>query len=77
MFLTSSPPNATTFRRHQTGPQGAGAPGRTPHPEATIRRRYAAGRELLRTVCQPLVDQWTVYDNACDEPQLMDWSGKT
>lgn len=45
-------------------------------PEATIRRRFAAGLELLRTVYQPLVDQWAVYDNAGDEPQLIDWSGK-
>lgn len=45
-------------------------------PEATIRRRFVAGLELLRTVYQPLVDQWAVYDNAGDEPQLIDWSGK-
>ena len=46
-------------------------------PEATVRRRFTAGLELLRTVYQPLVDQWSVVDNAGDEPQLMDWSGKT
>jgi predicted ABC-type ATPase len=45
-------------------------------PEDTIRRRFAAGLELLHTVYQPLVDQWAVYDNAGDEPQLMDWSAK-
>ncbi|SFD80262.1 zeta toxin family protein [Paracidovorax konjaci] len=45
-------------------------------PEATIRRRFASGLEMLRTVYQPLVDQWTVYDNAGDDPQLIDWSGK-
>ena len=45
-------------------------------PEATIRRRFSAGLELLRTVYQPLVDQWAVYDNAGDDPQPIDWSGK-
>jgi hypothetical protein len=45
-------------------------------PEATIRRRFAAGLQLFRNVYQPLVDQWTVYDNAGDEPILMDWSNK-
>ena len=25
---------------------------------------------------QPLVDQWVIYDNAGDEPQLISWSDK-
>lgn len=45
-------------------------------PEATIRRRFAAGLQLFRNVYQPLVDQWTVYDNSGDEPILIDWSNK-
>lgn len=45
-------------------------------PEATIRRRFDAGRRLLTELYQPLVDQWVVYDNAGDEPVLMDWSNK-
>lgn len=45
-------------------------------PEDTIRRRFDAGLQLLNTVYQPLVDQWAVYDNSGDEPQLCDWSGK-
>jgi predicted ABC-type ATPase len=45
-------------------------------PEATIRRRFEAGKRLFTTVYQPLVDQWALYDNAGDEPVLMDWSGK-
>jgi len=45
-------------------------------PEATIRRRFEAGRRLLTELYQPLVDQWVVYDNAGDEPVLMDWSNK-
>ena len=46
-------------------------------PEATIRRRFEAGKRLFTTVYQPLVDRWILYDNAGDEPALMDWSGKT
>ena len=45
-------------------------------PEATIRRRFEAGKRLFITVYQPLVDRWVLYDNAGDEPALVDWSGK-
>ena len=46
-------------------------------PEATIRRRFDAGKRLFVEVYQPLVDQWILYDNAGDEPLLMDWSDKS
>jgi predicted ABC-type ATPase len=42
-------------------------------PEATIRRRFEAGRRLLTQVYRPLVDTWAVYDNTGDEPILLDW----
>lgn len=45
-------------------------------PEATIRRRFEAGQRLLAQMYQPLVDQWVVYDNAGEEPVLMEWSNK-
>ena len=45
-------------------------------PEATIRRRFEAGKRLFTTVYQPLVDQWVLYDNAGGEPVVMDWSDK-
>ena len=45
-------------------------------PEATIRRRFEAGWRLLTEVYQPLVDQWVLFDNAGEEPVLMDWSDK-
>lgn len=45
-------------------------------PEATIRRRFEAGKRLFFELYQPLVDQWVFYDNSGDEPVLMDWSGK-
>lgn len=45
-------------------------------PEAVVRRRFDAGRRLLARVYQPLVDAWVVYDNAGEEPILLDWSPK-
>ena len=45
-------------------------------PEATIRRRFDAGKRLFVEAYQPLVDQWILYDNAGDEPQLISWSDK-
>ena len=45
-------------------------------PEATIRRRFDAGKRLFAEVYQPLVNQWILYDNAGDEPQLISWSDK-
>ena len=45
-------------------------------PEATIRRRFEAGKRLFITVYRPLVDRWVLYDNAGEEPVLIDWSGK-
>ena len=44
-------------------------------PEAIIRRRFAAGTRMFHTVYQASVDQWILYDNAGDQPVLMDWSG--
>lgn len=45
-------------------------------PETTIRRRFVSGRRMFADVYQPLVDKWVLYDNAGDEPVLMDRSGK-
>ena len=45
-------------------------------PEATIRRRFDAGKRLFVEIYQPLVDEWILYDNAGDEPLLMNWSSK-
>lgn len=45
-------------------------------PEATIRRRFHAGKRLFVEVYQPLVDQWVLYDNSGDEPLLVNWSDK-
>jgi predicted ABC-type ATPase len=45
-------------------------------PEATIRRRFESGLRLFYRLYLPLVDQWVIYDNAGDEPQLIDRSDK-
>lgn len=45
-------------------------------PEATIRRRFAAGRENFERLYAPLVDAWALYDNAGATPVLLDWSEK-
>ena len=43
-------------------------------PEEVIRRRFTAGRTNFDKLYQSLVDSWALYDNAGDEPQLLDWS---
>jgi predicted ABC-type ATPase len=45
-------------------------------PEAVIRRRFATGRTNFDNLYRGLVDSWALYDNAGDEPQLIDWSEK-
>lgn len=45
-------------------------------PEATIRRRFAAGRQNFERLYAPLVDAWALYDNAGAAPVLLDWSEK-
>jgi predicted ABC-type ATPase len=43
-------------------------------PDEVIRRRYAAGRNNFDLLYCNLVDSWALYNNAGDEPQLIDWS---
>ncbi|MBA2673860.1 MAG: zeta toxin family protein [Ramlibacter sp.] len=45
-------------------------------PEATIRRRFAAGQRLFSSVYRPLVDSWALYDNSGAEAILLDWNGE-
>lgn len=45
-------------------------------PEATIRRRFAAGRRNFESLYAPLVDAWALYDNTGPRPVLLDWSEK-
>lgn len=41
-----------------------------------IRRRFDAGRRNFEKLYRDLVDDWAEYDNAGDEPRLIDWKGK-
>ena len=43
-------------------------------PEATIRRRYAAGLDNFHRHYAPRVDAWMLYDNSALTPTLLDWS---
>jgi predicted ABC-type ATPase len=45
-------------------------------PEATVRRRFAAGLANFEHLYAPLVDAWALYDNAGAQPVLRDWSEK-
>jgi hypothetical protein len=38
-----------------------------------VRRRFTAGLENFENLYKPLVDAWVLYDNAGDEPLLLDW----
>ena len=42
-------------------------------PDAVVRRRFAAGLENFDSLYKPLVDAWVLYDNASEEPLLLDW----
>lgn len=46
-------------------------------PESVIRRRFAAGLRNFEAVYKAEVDDWALYDNAGDEPVLLDWSEKS
>ena len=43
-------------------------------PEATIRRRFAAGLHNFHRLYKPLVDTWLHFDSAESIPKLIDWS---
>jgi predicted ABC-type ATPase len=45
-------------------------------PEATIRRRFAAGRENFGRLYAPQVDAWALYNNSGPQPVLLEWSEK-
>lgn len=45
-------------------------------PEDVIRRRFASGLRNFESIYRTLVDDWALYDNAGNEPLLIDWKGK-
>lgn len=71
IFLQLDTPEEAIARVAQRVRQGGHA-----IPEATIRRRFAAGLENFQRLYAPLVDAWALYDNAGATPVLLDWSEK-
>ena len=71
IFLQLDSPEEAIARVAQRVRQGGHA-----IPEATIRRRFAAGLENFQRLYAPLVDAWALYDNAGATPVLLDWSEK-
>ncbi|MCP5169537.1 MAG: zeta toxin family protein [Hahellaceae bacterium] len=45
-------------------------------PAEVVRRRYQAGLDNFEQYYAPLVDSWVLYNNAGDQPELLDWSEK-
>ena len=43
-------------------------------PEATVRRRFAAGRANFDKLYAPAVNAWALYDNSGPAPVLLDWN---
>lgn len=43
-------------------------------PEATIRRRFAAGWLNFNGPYRALVDDWMVFESSGDAPRVLDWS---
>jgi len=42
-------------------------------PEDVIRRRFTAGRENFECQHSSIVNDWALYDNAGEEPLLIEW----
>lgn len=45
-------------------------------PEAVIRRRFSKGLLLFDTVYRFLVDDWMLFDNSGEQPELIEWGEK-
>ena len=45
-------------------------------PSDVIRRRFAAGLRNFENIYRDAVDAWAIYDNAGDEPLLINWGEK-
>ena len=42
-------------------------------PEQVIRRRFVSGMKNFIEVYRSLVNEWALYDNAGEEPILLEW----
>ena len=45
-------------------------------PEDIIRRRFIAGRKNFEQKYSAIVNDWALYDNAGEEPLLIEWGRK-
>jgi predicted ABC-type ATPase len=45
-------------------------------PSDVVRRRFAAGLQNFEHIYRDAVDAWAMYDNAGDEPVLVNWGEK-
>jgi len=41
-------------------------------PEATIRRRFAAGLRNFEDIYKPIINEWALYDNSFTTPILIE-----
>lgn len=41
-------------------------------PETDIRRRFESGLKNFHTVYKKIVDGWTLYDNSCNVPKVIE-----
>lgn len=46
-------------------------------PEEVVRRRFRSGRWNFERHYRPIVDGWALYDNAGEEPVLLEWGEKS
>ena len=46
-------------------------------PEAVIHRRFKAGRNYFDSLYKPLVNDWMLFDNSGDSPDLVAWGENT
>ena len=67
-FLSLPSPEAAIMRVAERVIQGGHSV-----PEAVVRRRFQAGWSNFETVYKAIVDGWLLFDNAGEEPVLLDW----
>ncbi|WP_457670846.1 AAA family ATPase [Thiolapillus sp.] len=46
-------------------------------PEVVVRRRFSKGLLLFDTLYRPLVDDWMLFDNSGEQPELIEWGEKS
>ena len=67
-FLSLPSPEAAIMRVAERVAQGGHSV-----PDEVVRRRFRAGWRNFDELYKAVVDEWVLYDNAGDEPVLLDW----